>query len=137
MATFKTFEEIEAWKLARILAKEVFFITKEKSFSNDIKLIHQMTDSSGSVMDNIAEGFERGGNKEFVQFLAIAKGSAGELRSQIYRSFDRNYISENKFNELHQKCIEVSSKIEKLIEYLKASDFKGYKFKESGEHYEN
>jgi four helix bundle protein len=135
MATFKSFEEIDAWKLARALAKEIFIITKEKPFIHDLKLINQMMSSSGSIMDNIAEGFERGGNKEFVQFLSIAKGSSGELRSQLYRSLDYEYILETKHNELHQKCVEVSSKIEKLMEYLKSSDFKGSKFKESEEPY--
>jgi four helix bundle protein len=130
MATFKSFEDIEAWQLARILAKDIFFLTKEKTFSNDFKLINQMRGSSGSIMDNIAEGFERGGNREFVQFLSIAKGSAGELRSQLYRSFDIEYISNEKFSELFQKSKEVSSKIEKLMEYLNKSDFKGSKFKE-------
>jgi four helix bundle protein len=130
MATFKSFEDIEAWQLARILAKDIFFLMKEKTFSNDFKLINQMRGSSGSIMDNIAEGFERGGNREFVQFLSIAKGSAGELRSQLYRSFDIEYISNEKFSELFQKSKEVSSKIEKLMEYLNKSDFKGSKFKE-------
>ena len=111
MATFKSFEDIEAWQLARVLAKDIFLVTKEKTFANDFKLINQMRSSSGSIMDNIAEGFERGGNREFIQFLSIAKGSCGELRSQLYRSLDIDYISNEKFNELFQKCIEVSSKI--------------------------
>jgi four helix bundle protein len=135
MAAFKTFEEIEAWQLARVLAKEIYFLTKEKSFSNDFKLTGQMRDSSGSTMDNIAEGFERGGNKEFIQFLTIAKGSCGELRSQLYRILDREYISEEQFSDLYQKSKEVISKIEKLIHYLKNSEFKGYKFKKPNENY--
>lgn len=135
MAAFKTFEEIEAWQLAGVLAKEIYFLTKEKSFSNDFKLIRQMRDSSGSTMDNIAEGFERGGNREFIQFLAIAKGSCGELRSQLYRILDREYISDKQFSDLYNKSKEVIGKIEKLIDYLKNSEFKGYKFKEPDENY--
>ena len=108
MATFKSFEEIDAWKLARALAKEIFLITKERSFSSDFKLITQMRDSSGSAMDNIAEGFERNGNREFIQFLTIAKGSCGELRSQIYRSFDREYLSQENFDRLLYQAKEVS-----------------------------
>jgi four helix bundle protein len=137
MGTFKTFEDIEAWQLARVLAKEIYILTKDKSFANEFKLIYQMRDSSGSVMDNIAEGFERGGNREFIQFLSISKGSCGELRSQLYRIFDREYISNEKFNELFQKSKDVSSKIERLIEYLNKSEFKGYKFKEPEEPYNN
>ena len=75
MATFKSFEDIEAWQLARVLAKDIFLVTKEKTFANDFKLINQMRSSSGSIMDNIAEGFERGGNREFIQFLSIDKWS--------------------------------------------------------------
>ena len=135
MTTFKSFEDIEAWQLARVLAKDIFLITKDKSFANNFKLINQMRDSSGSIMDNIAEGFERGGNREFIQFLSIAKGSCGELRSQLYRSLDCEYFPEEKFSELFQKCQEVSSKIEKLIQYLNRSDYKGNKFKESEEPY--
>jgi four helix bundle protein len=129
MATFKCFEDIEAWQLARVLAKEIFFLMKSSSFANDFGLINQMRNSSGSIMDNIAEGFERGGNREFIQFLSISKGSVGELRSQIYRTFDREYISESKYKELKDSCIEISGKIEKLIDYLNKSDFKGSKFK--------
>lgn len=130
MAAFRTFEEIEAWQLARTLAKEIYLLTRTQISSDDNKLKSQMRDSSGSVMDNIAEGFERGGNKEFIQFLTISKGSCGELRSQLYRSLDREYITEQAFADLFQKCKNVSIKIEKLISYLKSSDFKGYKFKE-------
>ena len=99
MDTFKTFEDIEAWQLARKLAKEVFFIIKGKSFANDFGLINQMKDSSGSVMDNIAEGFERGGNREFIQFLSFAKGSCGELRSQLFVLWIENiYLMKNILN---------------------------------------
>lgn len=93
MATIKRFEDLEIWQDARRLPKEIIFISKNTDLNKDFKLNAQIKDSSGSVMDNIAEGFERNGNIEFRQFLSIAKGSAGETRSQLYRVFDNDYIN--------------------------------------------
>ena len=100
MATIKRFEDLEIWQDARRLSKEIIFISKNTDLNKDFKFNAQIKDSSGSVMDNIAEGFERNGNIEFRQFLSIAKGSAGETRSQLYRVFDNDYINEEKLNYL-------------------------------------
>jgi four helix bundle protein len=129
MAKFKRFEEIECWKKARELSKMIYAETGKFDFSKDFTLTKQIRSSSGSIMDNIAEGFERGGNKEFIQFLYISKGSAAETKSQLYRAFDQNYISENSFQQLYVKTDEISYMIGKLISYLKSADFKGVKYK--------
>ena len=128
MSTIKRFEEIISWKEARELNRVLRKLIKEKRFERNFGLISQLERSAGSIMDNIAEGFERGGNKEFIQFLSIAKGSCGELRSQIYRAIDDGYINEEEFNLVSNYCSKISNLIYKLIEYLKASDLKGQKF---------
>ena len=122
------FEELEIWKEARELCNRVFEITSVSPFCSDFKLKDQIRGSSGSAMDNIAEGFERGGDKEFIQFLSIAKGSCGEVRSQSYRSFDFKYIEQEILDELITRSTQLSKKISSLIGYLKNSDFKGSKF---------
>ena len=122
------FEELEIWKLARELCKFVFTITSNVPFSADFKLRDQIRASSGSVMDNIAEGFERGGNKEFFQFLSVAKGSCGETRSQGYRALDYQYINDETFEEIRNRTMSLSVKISNLMSYLKSSDFKGSKY---------
>ena len=128
MATINRFEDLEIWKEARRLAKEIHTISLETELKNDFRFKNQIKASSGSVMDNIAEGFERNGNLEFRQFLSIAKGSAGETRSQLFRVFDFGYIEENKFEILKTDFENLSGKINNFISYLNKKDFKGTKF---------
>lgn len=131
MATIERFEDLEIWKEARLISNKIFKISIETELKNDFGLRNQIRNSSGSVMDNIAEGFERGGNLEFRQFSSIAKGSAGETRSQLYRLFDSNYIENDKFEELKSDLEKLSGKITNFIKYLNNNDFKGHKFKDS------
>jgi four helix bundle protein len=128
MATYRRFEELPVWQKARILAKDVWTISTQHPLSRDFKLRDQILSSSGSIMDNIAEGFERNGNKEFINFLTIAKGSCGETRSQLYRSFDREYISEDILKAQAAQSEIISSEIQNMIGYLQKSGYRGQKF---------
>lgn len=129
MGTISRFEDLDIWKKAREFSKQVFELTLKNGFEKDFSLKNQINASSGSVADNIAEGFEREGNKEFVNFLSIAKGSAGETRSQLYRALDRGYISEEKLQEMIIMNLEISKSISGFMKYLKESEYRGNKFK--------
>ncbi len=100
MARIECFEDIEAWQDARILVKNIYEATAEGRFARDFGLRDQIRRAAISTMSNIAEGFERGSNKDFVRFLYMAKGSAGEVRSQLYAAIDLSYLEEQKANEL-------------------------------------
>ena len=132
MATIEKFEEIISWQEARILNKNVGRLIDEERFKKNFRLIAQIEGSAGSIMDNIAEGFERGGNKEFIQFLYIAKASCGEFRSQLYRALDRDYINDIEFESLSIHAKKISMLVQKLINYLHESEIKGIKFKGRG-----
>jgi len=127
--TIERFEDLDIWQEARNLCSEIKKLCNKNDFSKDFRLKDQILGSSGSIMDNIAEGFERGGNKEFINFLGIAKGSCGETRSQLYRSLDFEYISKEEFDNLLQKTIMLSKKLSGFITYLKTSEYKGVKYK--------
>ncbi len=133
MATVKSFEELEVWKKARLFSKSIYSITRDEAFSKDFALKQQILSSSGSIMDNIAEGFERGGTKEFIQFLGYSKGSAGETRSQLYRAKDSNYINDEVFLTLKEEALAISRMISAFMNYLINTDKKGIKFKENSE----
>ena len=105
MGTIKRFEDLEVWKDSRIVDKKIFDLTCGEKFKFDYEFVRQIRKSSGSCMDNIAEGFERGSNKEFIQFLYISKGSIGESRSQSYRALDRGYITEQEFEWIKEDCL--------------------------------
>ena len=128
MATIRRFEDLEIWQLARNQCRLVYSFIKREPFSKDYKLVSQINSASGSVMDNIAEGFDRGSRKEFMNFLSIAKGSSGEVKSQLHRAADRNYISEDEFKTAYELADEINRKIFWLITYLNSSGIKGQKY---------
>jgi len=127
--TIKRFEDLEIWQKARALCNAIRSATETTSLGKDFLIKDQILRSSGSVMDNIAEGFERDGKKEFLNFLYIAKGSLGETRSQIHRSFDAKHLNEEVYHDMLNDCLGLSSKISHFINYLYKSEFEGTKRK--------
>ncbi len=127
MASIEKFEDMDVWQRARVMAKSIYSISGEGKFSKDYGLRDQIQKAAVSVMSNIAEGFERGSNKEFIQFLFIAKGSAGEIRAQLYVAFDLGYIPENKFKKLNTEVLVISQQLSGFIKYLKESKMTGPK----------
>ena len=128
MATFQKFEDIEAWQKARELTKEIYKVSKERAFSKDFGLRDQMRRAGVSVMSNIAEGFERSGTGEFMQFLSIAKGSVGEVKSQLYVAIDQEYLDKKTFNRLYRLASDVSKMTAGLMNYIRNSNIKRHHY---------
>jgi four helix bundle protein len=129
MNKIERFEDIVAWQKARVLTREIYSATKLGEFRKDFGLRDQIQRAAVSTMSNIAEGFERGGVNEFIQFLSHSKGSCGEVRSQLYVALDQAYITEKNFADLNNKSQEVSRLIAGFMGYLQQSRVGGHKFK--------
>lgn len=121
----KKFEDIQSWKKARKLTQEIYQVTSNTEFNRDFGLKDQIRRAAVSILSNIAEGFERGGDKEFSRFLSIAKGSCGEVRAQLYVALDQGYLSNDGFEELSTQALEISELLQGFIRYLKGSSFQG------------
>ncbi|OOV27602.1 four helix bundle protein [Flavobacterium sp. LM5] len=129
MGKIQKFEDLEIWSLAREICQLVEFLIQNTNLKTNYSLRNQIDRSSGSIMDNIAEGFERNGNREFIQFLSIAKGSAGEVKSQSYRAFDKNLITKEQHFKLNEIVELENNKIGAMMNYLNNCEMKGLKFK--------
>lgn len=129
MATITKFEEIEAWQEGRALKQEIYRQSKRGEFAKDFALRDQVRRAAISITANIAEGFERGGNREFLQFLSIAKGSCGEVLDHLYTAMDESYISNDEFNNLYAQATEVGKLIGGFMRYLQRSEIRGIKFR--------
>ena len=126
--TVQNFEDLNVWKQARLLTQEIYRLTKTEKFSRDFGLRDQIQRAAISVMSNIAEGFERGGNQEFSQFLYVAKASCGEVRSQLYVALDQGYVTYDETEKLRQSFKRLSGMISNLITYMRQSEMRGEKF---------
>jgi four helix bundle protein len=131
VATITRFEDIAAWKKSRALANQIYDVSDVGRFARDFALRDQMRRAAISAMSNIAEGFERGGDREFIQFLYYSKGSVGELRSQLYLALDREYVTAAQFKQLSDNALEISRMDAGLIDYLSNSKFRGSKYRPS------
>ena len=129
MPSFKTFKGIEAWQEARELTKNIYSVSTDGSFAKDFGLRDQVHRACVSIMANIAEGHERSGTGEFVQFLSMAKGSAGEVESHLFVAFDLGYIDKSTFDRLSSATAKTARLIGALIQYLRKSGIKGGKYK--------
>ena len=118
MSKFKSFEEINSWQKSRIFNKKIYLITENSNFKKDSDFVRQIRRASLSISSNIAEGFERNTDKEFIYFLYVAKASAGEVRSQLYLAFDLEYIIKEEFEMLLESVTEISKLLSGFIKYL-------------------
>ncbi|HEX6848602.1 MAG TPA: four helix bundle protein [Chitinophagaceae bacterium] len=130
MATVHRFEDLEIWQLARILYNKISKLAQKIRRNHDYRFADQMKGAAGSIMDNIAEGFERNSRLEFLNSLSISKGESGELKSKLYRAIDDSYLDQIEFDELYEDADKVSRKIANFVKYLNSSKIKGLKFKD-------
>ena len=130
MAVVRDFEELAIFQKAREFSKKIYPITQRGEFKYDTRFVQQIRAAVGSIMDNIAEGFERNGNKEFLNFLYIAKGSCGEVRSQLIRANDLGYMTKEEYDELYTECRKLSAGIMNFIKEIRTSEYAGAKYKE-------
>lgn len=129
MATYSSFSELPIWQESRVLFKEMYALLVKSPAVKDFRFRDQICAAGGSVMDNIAEGFERSGNMEFNNFLSIAKGSSGEVRSQLFRGIDMGYFNEDETKTLIDSYTKLAASIAGFIDYLNRSSYRGQKFK--------
>ncbi len=122
MESIHHFEDLEVWKLARKINRKVYDYTSRDPLWHDFALVDQLRRSAGSIMDNISRGYERDGNKQFIDYLFLSKAACGECRSQIHRALDQNYLTQKEFDELYELLIQQSQKLQALIRYLKKSN---------------
>jgi four helix bundle protein len=128
MATIERFEDVEAWQAARKLRPAVYRLTRQTGFAGDFALVNQIRRAAISGGSNIAEGFERGGNREFIQFLSTAKGSVGEIKDQLYCALDESYISQQQFDETYRLAESASRLIGGFMTYLRTAELTGHKY---------
>lgn len=122
MGSITTFEDIQAWQESRVLVSNIYDVTNSEKFKIDFDLKSQIRRASISTMSNIAEGFERQSNKEFIYFLNISKASVGEVRSQLYIALDQEYITNIEFNALQNQTNSIAKQIGGFIKYLKNNE---------------
>ncbi len=131
MATINRFEELECWQAGRVLKREVYRLSRNRDFARDLPLVSQIRRAASSVTANIVEGFERSGNREFIQFLATSKGSCGEVKDHLYTAIDENYITQTDFDRCYQLCEDASRLVGGFMRYLDQTEMKGAKFASS------
>ncbi len=132
MAQIRKFEEIQAWQCARNLTRMIYLLSNSGGFKNDYALKGQIRRAAISIMSNIAEGFGRGGNREFLQFLSIAKGSASEVQAQLYVALDIGYVDRKQFDEAYKLTDDTANLIGGFMRYLNQADMKGIKYRKGG-----
>ena len=123
MATVDNFEELDVWKLARALTVKVYRLSRQGLFAKDYGFRDQICRAAVSIVSNIAEGFERRSKNQFLQFLDIASGSAGELRAQLYIALDLGYVDENQFQDAFRDVVAIGKKLTAFIKYLKTNNY--------------